>query len=749
MAKSSPEQEKRYQTVKQFKGINTKSDRTAIDDEEFSWIENLMPIGFGNIKSVPAQINVTLATGGNVTFSNTVTSLQAVNIQNTDYILAFEQNGAAEFFNVNAKTQGNVTIAGKFSGANVFATQWKDERAVIIDPSNGYFTWDGNSVVSVGSLGSFGITNPGKGYTDTPGVVISAPDDVNGVQATAAATISSNAGTIQALNVASPGQGYGWVPNVTISAPILPSGTQAVATATILAGAVVALNLVSPGSGYGSNATVTIAGGGNAIINVATGTVVVNTGSVTAISPTNPGAGYSKPPTVTLVGGNPTNIATAQAGLINFAVGTVAGLVQIGGQGYTNPSNIIVTISGGDGTNVATAVATIQGDQIGSLVMTNSGKGYTVPPTITISGGGGSNATATAIITTKSPSIPSTFSGRVWIPQGRVMFFTAADTYNDFASVSAGNLEITDTTLHSDIKGTLSANNFLYIFGDDSINVFSDVRVQTDGTTIFTNTNVSASVGSRYPLSVFPYYRTIMFQNDYGVFALVGATTTKLSDALDGIIPLINFAKPVTAGQVLINNILCATFSFTYTDPVAGDRPIQAVFFEKKWFLTNQGAGLKYVVNVPVGGKQNLYGTDGAALFQLYSSTTTMNLNTKLQSALWALSDPIRDKQALKFAVEATLTSADNMFVTVDSEIGSSPVYSFVNAGVWTNNVGAVATWTMNTGPVSTWLRNQAYALYKSDAQQLGKYLGLTVTSNSGGMTINTLELEHELRARF
>jgi hypothetical protein len=39
--------------------------------------------------------------------------------------------------------------------------------------------------------------------------------------------------------------------------------------------------------------------------------------------------------------------------------------------------------------------------------------------------------------------------------------------------------------------------------------------------------------------------------------------------------------------------------------------------------------------------------------------------------------------------------------------------------------------------------------LYKSDAQQYGKYLGLTMTSTDSGFTINTIEFEHELRVRF
>jgi hypothetical protein len=53
----------------------------------------------------------------------------------------------------------------------------------------------------------------------------------------------------------------------------------------------------------------------------------------------------------------------------------------------------------------------------------------------------------------------------------------------------------------------MSANNFLYIFGDDSINVFSDLRVTSTGQTLFTNTNVSASVGSKRIYGIFPYFR--------------------------------------------------------------------------------------------------------------------------------------------------------------------------------------------------------------------------------------------------
>jgi len=334
------------------------------------------------------------------------------------------------------------------------------------------------------------------------------------------------------------------------------------------------------------------------------------------------------------------------------------------------------------------------------------------------------------------------------------VYYSAAGTYNDFTSVSAGNIILTDSTLHGILYKLLSANNFLYLFGDDSINVFSDVRVQTNGTTLFTNTNVSASVGSKRPDAIFPYFRSVLFLNDYGIYALVGSTTSKISDPLDGVFPNIDFTYPIYAGQVLINNILCAAFNFRYYDAVFSQsyRYIQAVFFEKKWFFTSQGNNLQYVTSAPVGGKINLYGTDGSALYQLYANSTA-NVSSIIQTALMPMNDPIRDKQALKFGVEATTggnTTTGTVFtITVDSQQGSSPPYTLQNIVNWTNNAGATISWINNSSTVISWLYNTGYYLYKSDAQQWGKYLGLTLTSNSASFVVNTFEFEHELRARF
>ena len=672
---AAAEQKKSYAVVKNFTSLNTKANRTAIKEDEFAWIENAMPIGHANIKIVPAQSSVKDLSGNVIAFANTVSYLTSANIDVNDYILGFESNGAAQYVKLDSSGTaniGNVTTAGTFSASGVSAAQYKNQRVIIGDPSQGLFTWDGANLSSIGSVGVIGIRNAGNGYVTTPSVTLSAPQELTGnVQATAVATIGN-------------------------------------------------------------------VGGANVI---------------TSITLTNAGQGYTSPPTVTIAGGNATVNATALASLITFKTGTVSVVMNTLGTGYTNSSNVTVTIGDGSGwTTRATGNAIVSGGQITQVIMSNAGAGYTSSSNVTVvfadsSSPAGSGATATGVINTDQIVDVATFSGRTWVAAGRTVYYSAAGSYSDFTSVSAGSFTLTDSTLHGNIQGLLSANNFLYVFGDDSINVFSDLRVTSTGATLFTNTNVSASVGTRRIYSIFPYFRSVLFMNDYGMYALVGSTTSKISDQLDGIFPYIDFTKPVSGGQVLLNNILCAVFSFTYNDPLSSPRQIQCVFFEKKWFVTSQGS-LSYITSVPLSGLINLYGTTGTDLYRLYGNSSA-NIASTIRTALMPMGDPIRTKQALKFGIEATLSNAATLNVTVDSEAGSSPTYVLDNSVTWYNNNNTTITWKNNSGATIGWLTSNGYALYKSDAQQYGKYLGLTMTSNNAGFVYNTFEFEHELRVRF
>ena len=665
---AAAEQKKSYQVVKAFKGLNTKANRTAIGEDEFSWLENAQPVGNSNLRVIPVQSAVT-SSGSNVTFDSTTLHLSSANLDVRDFVLHFGTDGSAQYYNITNDVKGNIAAAGYFSGTGVQTCQYNNDKVFILDQKKGLFLWDGNVTLTVGSVGLVAISNIGSGYTSAPTVTISGPDEVGGEQATATCSIG-------------------------------------------------------------------VSGSGNAI---------------TSVSLTNAGSGYTNAANlhVTFSGGGGSG-AAALAEIATFQQGTVAIAVTNSGNGYTN-GTLPVTVSGGGGTGAA-GTAIVRNNAVQVVVMTNYGQNYTnnANATASIVGGGGSGANLTVVINNEPNVGLASFSGRVWVAFGRTVAYSASISPTDFTSVSAGTVVLTDSTLHGNIQQLLAANNFLYIFGDDSINVFSDVRVDTNGFTIFTNTNVSASVGSKRANAIFPYFRSVLFFNDYGVYALVGSTTTKISDSLDGLFANIDFNSPIYAGQVLLNNILCAAFNFRYYDAIFTQsyRYIQAVFFEKKWFLTSQGNTLNYVTSVPYNGKINMYGVSNRVLHKLYGDTTSA-ITTRVQTALLPLTDPIRTKQALKFGIEATLTQGASLNVTVDSENGSSPVYTLENYITWVNASGATIPWKNASGTVISWIGGQGYQLYKSDAMQWGKYLGLTQTSNSAGFVINTYEFEHELRVRF
>ena len=114
------------------------------------------------------------------------------------------------------------------------------------------------------------------------------------------------------------------------------------------------------------------------------------------------------------------------------------------------------------------------------------------------------------------------------------------------------------------------------------------------------------------------------------------------------------------------------------------------------------------------------------------------------------MDDNIRTKQALKIGIEGTnINSSAILNVTVDSESNKSPTIVLSSVITWQNNNFQTIGWTNASSTLISWLTS-GYTLYKSDAKQYGKYLGMTIqSSNEPGFTYNGFEFEHELRTRF
>lgn len=342
------------------------------------------------------------------------------------------------------------------------------------------------------------------------------------------------------------------------------------------------------------------------------------------------------------------------------------------------------------------------------------------------------------------------YAGRVWISDGRTVYYSAPADYTDFQTASAGgSFIITDDTFKSEIIQMWSANNFLYIFGDSAINVVSDVRVSS-GVTLFSNANITASVGTIYPQSIVPYYRTLSFMAPFGVHFVQGATPKKLSDALDGLLENVDFAEPMSGGVTTLFKIQIACWLYQYTDPeTAVTRALIVGYFAGKWFFMSQGDALTMIEGVYIDGTQYLYGTDGTAVYELLSDSSR-SIATILKSALWDLGDPVVTKQALKAGVEAKVTvSNTTLNISIVSELGTAPgTITADNQGQWINNAGVMGQWINNSLVLGNWWIS-GFVIYQGDIEGFGRYIGLDIESTSPAFTYIGLLLENERRARW
>lgn len=239
-------------------------------------------------------------------------------------------------------------------------------------------------VMSFGTVQSLIINNPGAGYITPPVITIQPPAE----GATASASIGLN-GTIS-LNLLTGGQGYAVAPIVTIPAPTHGTIVQATGAAVLQLGGfgnVSSTYITNQGNAYWNKPVVTV----SAPVTVnATATETITFGNIVSVTMTNFGQGYYYIPAVTITGDG-----FGATAIANISGGKVTSITIINqGSGY-NVASINISAP-----SVITAVldANIAGGKVTSLAILDPGLGYSTPPTLTIALPTFTTATATATI---------------------------------------------------------------------------------------------------------------------------------------------------------------------------------------------------------------------------------------------------------------------------------------------------------------------------------------------------------------
>jgi hypothetical protein len=157
--------ESKFFTLQQFGSLNTKANRPAIGDQEFSWIENMMPIGDGNLRAMPSN-GASIYTAGDAL---TIIYMYFFNIGANEYAAVFLSDGTADQVNINTSAVTPITtVAGTFFPGDASlnnpapaAAQYGQSGIVIVTTasSNGYYAWDGITLYVPGVPAPNWLTN--------------------------------------------------------------------------------------------------------------------------------------------------------------------------------------------------------------------------------------------------------------------------------------------------------------------------------------------------------------------------------------------------------------------------------------------------------------------------------------------------------------------------------------------------------------------------------------------------------------
>lgn len=433
------------------------------------------------------------------------------------------------------------------------------------------------------------------------------------------------------------------------------------------------------------------------------------------------GSGYVVGETLQLTDGSPTTVATLVVTTIG-AGGSVTGINITDPGSYPGPTSLTPVAVGptgntaqpsGSGTGVTFKVTILP---TAVNVLTN-GSGYMIGDDGADQFNPGSGYTSINVFTIMPSGVISgvgiaTYDGRVWIAAGRAVFYTDVDSYNNFGG-TGGSFTITDSYLHLNITALFAANNYLYIFGDTSIDVLSNVTV-ANGLTSFSRINITASVGTSIPTSIFAYYRGIIFYHPSGFYLLSGATPERISEKISGLVQEILPGSLPNNGvyccQVIVQGELCAAAVFTFTDIFTQNgtvRTIVALFFRGRWWVASMGSlAITSMVTRIIATGQAGYFWAGNSLYQAFSATANISpwlVKTKFYDG----GVPLREKQSINIAVAGVMDgSASLVTCTVDTELG-------VSGPITLDPMSSSATYKL---------------LPKTGNEGASQYLGLTVS---------------------
>lgn len=657
-----------------FNGIDTKSPRPAIRDEQMYWCDGFMPVGPSFLRILPG-IGPSIFTAPAGT---TILWHQYGCIGSSPDPTATETDVGVRYYGVVLLSDGSVMAVNTDTGETRsimspgtiqrprtqfgFAQWGSDYFLFCKDQPNGYWVWDEHNTFTAGTFSPIiTITDGGKNYTSPPLIQVQTTNTAVGYPLFQA-QITPGGDSVDKITVTYPGSGF----TVNDFAILKFSGGGSDNTAWAVCnlspgGGVKEIIVVNGGFGYTFKTQVIVSGGGG---NFCYATPNIQNGTIISVTILNPGQDYIFSPNVDVVDPGYTGVPGG-SGFQGYAVNGLNGISSVsvfnGGSGYTDVPEVTII---GDG-HGALFRAQIGTGVVTNIMLVNPGEGYTKAlPLIS----GGNNAAAAD--NWQSLLMPFGWSGttvevyqsRMWMsngaaladfpPRGRLIWSAPMNPAS--ADLGAGSALATDSFIKIGWFCLKQSNGFLFLIGDSSVNNISNVNTTTTGatqgtattppnpgtvTTQFANQNSDPQSGSPWPSSVQFLNRNLIFANSDGIQISSSGAVVKVSAVLDGIFSAsadifgrqADFSSAVA--QVFGVQVYCLLIP--HLDLYTGQVVTTMIMFDQNKFWTSpQDVQLTYIASQEILSQMIAWGTDGTNLFRLFQNPTS-NFPKVVRSKFW------------------------------------------------------------------------------------------------------------------
>jgi len=352
----------------------------------------------------------------------------------------------------------------------------------------------------------------------------------------------------------------------------------------------------------------------------------------------------------------------------------------------------------------------------GSIILVISGNGYQA-----------FTGTTTAFVSTSvTGNFITVFSSRVWIGAGRAVAFSAPGSYSDFTIADAGgSFIISDSAFIGNITALYSALEQLWIFGQNAINVLSNVTVvSSTSTTVFSNANLSNVEGCNWQRAIAPQLRSLTFANPLGLYMMTGLTPQKISEPLNGMFAQTDPTFNVHAGvaSVFSGQWLCYLVRYTGAQGAGAGSIILMLDQQTGWGTSRQGGNLTAIATAWVGGAPVLYGANGPNIVALFSNPSAV--------ANWSLSTKLFDMNTASVMKEMYRIGA-----FIYQTAGGGSVFTAI-----TENGKQYAA------PLQT---SNGTNFYEASAKAFGRGIGVYIGGSGYGTVIYSLSLQAEPRSQW